>query len=99
MVPTNNQPARWITPGALLECLFFTGAGIAFIPCIEVENDEAMFAMPLFRPAAGEFMLAAGRPRRFVVQFEKVTSQSAGLFRERWRLTRAVVRNSSGVSA
>ncbi len=35
---------------ALAACIFFVGAGAAFLPLLGTENDEALFASPWFQP-------------------------------------------------
>lgn len=40
---------------ALAACIFFFAAGQAFIPCLGIENDEAVFANSLFQPDAAYY--------------------------------------------
>ena len=48
---------------ALAACLFFFGAGLNFLPHLGVQNDEALFASPLFFPKAAGYTVQLGHSR------------------------------------
>jgi len=52
---------KWHYP-ALISCLFFLLAGRALLPHLGLQNDEALFAAPLFDPRAG-YMIKIGHSR------------------------------------
>ena len=47
----------------LTACAFFFLAGLAFIPRLGIENDEALFASPWYQPKWEEYALHVGRTR------------------------------------
>ncbi len=59
-VPTNTPARSAAVLCALAACIFFFAAGLAFLPHLGVQNDEALFAHAIYEPRAGLFTVAIG---------------------------------------
>ncbi len=57
--PAGSRPTLYVSAA----CSFFVLAGLAFVPRLGLQNDEALFAWPLFEPRGGLYTVSIGRHR------------------------------------
>lgn len=63
IVPRNTPARPAAALCALAACIFFFGAGRAFLPHLGLQNDEALFAHAIYEPRAGLYTVAIGHSK------------------------------------
>ncbi|MGH9663996.1 MAG: hypothetical protein ACRD9L_06210 [Bryobacteraceae bacterium] len=78
---TNPIPAgRLRLLACLAACVVFLAAGVALLPYAGIQNDEALFASPLFQPADAHFWLSILRHRVPLMQMTYLGDLKAWIY-------------------
>jgi 4-amino-4-deoxy-L-arabinose transferase-like glycosyltransferase len=65
----------------LIACLFFLLAGLAFLPKLGIENDEALFANAFLKPYGAEYTVRIGHSRVPLMVMSYIGTLKAWLYR------------------
>jgi hypothetical protein len=75
-----------ITLSALILCLYFLLAGLAFLKTTGVEDDETIFAMPFLKPWGGASTIRIGHSRVPLMIMSYIGTLKAWLYRPMFRI-------------